>query len=250
MMSLTRTTALALALLACLLALPASAGAKSIRGIDVSRFQGIIGWKQVGQTKLRFAFVQASRGSGGDCLVASDRCGADETYERNYRKAKEVGLRVGAYHRAFASGSTPQAAREDARVEANLFIAVVGKVRSADLRPAIDVEIPFDDMTAASLRAWIKAWNSRVEKKLGQKPIIYTNASSWSATGDTTSFAELGHPLWVANFDVRKPLVPARNWGGEGWSIWQYTSSGRVKGIEGNVDKNRLSGGYREIKAR
>jgi lysozyme len=249
-MSSARAIVVALALLACLLALPASAGAKGLRGIDVSRFQGVIGWKQVGETNLRFAFLQASRGSGGDCLVAPDECGADQTYERNYRNAKAVGLRVGAYHRAFASGRTPQAAREDARIEANLFIAVVGKVRSADLRPAIDVETPFDDMTEASLRAWIKAWNSRVEKKLGQKPIIYTNASSWSATGDTTSFADLGHPLWVANFDVRKPLVPASNWGGNGWEIWQFTSSGKVRGIEGNVDKNRLSGGYRMIKAR
>jgi len=248
-MSFARATALALALCACLLALPASAGAKSIKGIDVSRFQGIIGWKQVGETQNRFAYLQASRGSGNDCLVASDRCGVDETYDRNYRNAKAVGLRVGAYHRAFASGSTPQAAKEDARIEANLFISVVGKVRSADLRPAIDVETPFDDMTEVSLRAWIKAWNSRVEKKLREKPLIYTNASSWAATGDTTSFAGLGHPLWVANFDVPKPIVPAGNWGGKGWTIWQFTSSGKVRGIDGNVDRNRLAGGFAKLSA-
>jgi GH25 family lysozyme M1 (1,4-beta-N-acetylmuramidase) len=240
---------LALALLALLLAVPAGASAKSIRGIDVSRFQGIIGWKQVGETKLRFAFLQASRGSGNDCLVASDECGGDQTYDRNYRNAKDVGLRVGAYHRAFASGSTPQAAKEDAREEANLFISVVGKVRNADLRPAIDVETPFDDMTEFSLRAWIKAWSARVESKLGERPIIYTNASSWSATGDTASFADNGHPLWVANFDVPKPQVPAGNWGGDGWAIWQFTSSGRVRGIEGRVDKNRLSKGFGRISA-
>ena len=244
-----RAKLIALVLAACLLAAPAGASAKSIRGIDVSRFQGVIGWKQVGETKLRFAFVQASRGSGSDCLVASDRCGADEYYERNYRNAKDVGLRVGAYHRAFASGSTPQEAKADARIEANLFIEIVGKVRRNDLRPAIDVETPFDDMTEVSLRAWIKAWNSRVEEKLGQEPIIYTNASSWSATGDTTSFADVGHPLWVANFDVRKPIVPAANWGGKGWAIWQFTSSGRVRGVEGNVDKNRLSKGFGRIRA-
>lgn len=233
-----------LALLCCLLGAPAVAQAKGTRGIDVSRFQGVVGWKQVGATKLRFAYVQASRGSGGDCLVAPEECGVDGYYERNYRNAKDVGLRVGAYHRAFASGATPQAARLDARVEANLFIETVGKVRGADLKPALDVETPFDDMTETSLRAWIKAWLSRVDEKLGQQPIIYTNASSWSATGDTTSFADVGHALWVANFDVPKPIVPAANWGGRGWAIWQYTSSGRVRGIDGNVDKNRLSGGF------
>ena len=232
-----------------LLALPATASAKSKRGIDVSRFQGVIGWKLVGETKLKFAYAQASRGSGNDCLVVPDECGGDQTYDRNYRNAKDVGLRVGAYHRAFASGATPQAAKEDARIEANLFISVVGRVRGADLRPAIDVETPFDDMTEVSLRAWIKAWNSRVEKKLREKPIIYTNDSSWSATGDTATFATLGHPLWVANFDVPKPLVPAGNWGGKGWTIWQFTSSGTVRGIDGHVDRNRLAGGFAKISA-
>jgi len=233
-----------------LLALPATASAKSKRGIDVSRFQGVIGWKLVGETKLKFAYAQASRGSGNDCLVVPEECGGDQTYDRNYRSAKDVGMRVGAYHRAFASGATPLAAKADAREEANLFIDVVGKVRSSDLRPALDVETPFDDMTPISLRAWIKAWLARVEAKLGQTPLIYTNASSWSATGDTTSFADSGHPLWVANFDVKRPIVPAANWGGKGWAIWQFTSSGRVRGIEGNVDKNRLSGGLGKISAR
>lgn len=245
----TRAKLLILAAVACLAAVPGSASARSMRGIDVSRFQEVIGWKQVGETKNRFAFVAASRGSGDDCLVAADRCGADEYYERNYHGAKDAGLRVGAYHRAFASGSTPGVAKEDARAEANLFIEQVGKVRSRDLRPALDVETPFTDMTEQSLRAWIRAWLARVEKKLGQQPIIYTNTSSWGATGNTTSFAEVGHPLWVANFDVPRPSVPAANWGGKGWSVWQYTSSGHVRGIEGAVDRNRLSKGFGKISA-
>jgi len=240
---------LALSIFAVLAFAVPAAEAKSIRGIDVSRFQEVIGWKQVGTTKLRFAFVAASRGSGNDCLVVPDRCGSDEFFARNYRGAKDAGLRVGAYHRGFASGSTPEAAKEDARAEANLFIRQVGKVRSRDLRPALDVETPFVDMTEDSLRAWIGAWLARVEKKLGVEPIIYTNFSSWQATGDTLSFALEGHPLWVANFDVPEPLVPADDWAGQGWAIWQYTSSGKVRGIEGAVDKNRLDDGFGEIKA-
>ena len=65
-----------------------------------------------------------------------------------------------------------------------------------------------------------------------------------------TVMALAGHPLWVANFDVPSPLVPAQNWAGKGWSIWQFTSSGRVKGIDGAVDKNRLARGFGKIKVR
>ena len=104
-------------------------------------------------------------------------------------------------------------------------------------------------MTEESLVAWVRAWLARVEKKLNAQPIIYTNLSSWQATGGTTEFAAAGHPLWVANFDVKEPAVPAENWAGRGWAIWQYTSTGHVRGIDGNVDKNRLADGLGPISA-
>lgn len=245
--------ALAIALALCLpaLAMPAHAAAtKDVRGIDVSRFQEHIAWKQVGRTQIGFAFVQASRGSGDDCLVVPDRCGADEFYERNYRGARANGIRVGAYHRAFPSGPGPDAARVDARAEANVFISEVGTLRRRDLLPVLDVESPFANLDEASLRVWIRAWLNRVDKKLGREAIIYTNDSSWLQTGDTTSFALEEHPLWIANYGVRHPSVPAENWAGHGWSIWQFTSSAHVRGIEGKVDKNRLSNGFHDLRVR
>ena len=237
--------------LALLLPLAPTAGAARgpIKGIDVSRFQGRIAWSKVGKTDLRFAYVQASRGSGRDCTVVPEECGRDQYFTRNYGNAKAAGLRVGAYHRAFAEGRTRSRAKQDARAEANRFIDVVGRVRSDDLRPALDVEVPFRRLDEGRLRLWIRTWANRVKKKLHVKPVIYTNSSSWLATGDTTSFARNGYPLWVANFDVRKPSVPADNWAGKGWTIWQYTSSGRVRGINGNVDRNRLKKGFGKLEA-
>jgi lysozyme len=242
-------TIFALLALALTAALPAGADGKPqhVHGIDVSRFQGHVAWRQVGKTKTRFAFLQASRGTGRDCLVVPDQCGADPAYERNYKAARAEGIRVGAYHRAFAGGRTPAIAKEDAREEANVFIAEVGQLRGKDLLPVLDVETPFHRLDEIRLRAWIRAWMSRVERKLGAKAIIYTNNSSWLATGDTTSFALQGHPLWVANFDVPKPAVPAADWAGKGWSIWQYTSSGHVRGVSGAVDRNRLASGFLRI---
>lgn len=252
-MNRTRTIlALAVALLAAGL-LPASAPTapggkpKVIRGIDVSRFQGHIAWRQVARTENRFAFVQASRGSGDDCRVIPEECGVDPTYERNYRNAREQGLRVGPYHRAFASGRTADGARDDARAEARLFVATVGGLRGRDLLPALDVETPFVGLDEQELRIWIATWCRVVERRLGYRPIIYTNHSSWQETGDARRFAEDGHRLWIANFDVPRPAVPAANWAGKGWSIWQYTSTGRVRGIDGDVDRNRLFKAFRKI---
>ena len=228
---------------------PASAGRKAV-GIDVSRFQGTIDWPSVAGAGVRFAFVQASRGSGADCVVKPERCGPDEYFAINRTGAKAVGIRVGAYHRAFASGGTVAEARADALAEADLFIAQVLSLQAGELIPVIDVETPFTGMTASSLRAWVRLWVKRVRRRLGRKPMIYTNATSWSATGNTMEFARAKYPLWVAEWGVSKPTVPAGNWAGRGYWVWQHTNSGSVPGIAGRVDMNRLGKGLGKITVR
>jgi len=242
--NLTLVAALAAALGVAVAAPPAGVAAKPPLGIDVSRFQGKIKWKPVaGKARVHFAFVQASRGSGSDCAVAADRCGADEYYARNYARARAKGVAVGPYHRMFANGDTITEVTADATAEANLFISMVnasGGLQPGDLRPALDVEVPFGGLNASELQTWIRTWVDLVEAALGHQPVIYTNNSSWQATGNTSEFALAGHPLWVAHWGVAAPSTPASFWAGDGWSVWQYSSYGSIKGIKGRVDLNRL----------
>ena len=248
----THRAALLLALICalCLAAAPASATAKRARGIDVSRFQGTIDWAQVRGSGIRFAFVQASRGSGSDCAVKPDNCGADPYFAANRVNAAANGIRIGPYHRAFATGANLAEARADAGAEAAVFIAQVGALNSGELIPVLDVETPFTGLNAKRLTTWIRVWVKRVRKGLGRKPMIYTNASSWGYTGHTREFARARYPLWVAEWGVRKPTVPASNWAGRGWSVWQWTSSGSVPGISGRVDMNRLRVRLRKLTVR
>jgi GH25 family lysozyme M1 (1,4-beta-N-acetylmuramidase) len=224
----------------------ASAGTKAM-GIDVSRFQGPIDWPTVATAGIKFAFVQGSRGSGADCTVKPGQCGADPFFATNRVAAEANGIRVGAYHRAIAAGGTTETARADAIAEANVFLTSVGSLQSGELIPVLDVETPFSGMTASSLRTWIRVWVKKVNKRLGRKPMIYTNASSWGATGNTLEFAKAKYPLWVAEWGVSRPSVPAGNWAGHGYSVWQYSSSGTVAGISGKVDQDRLGRGLAKI---
>jgi lysozyme len=216
-------------------------------GIDVSRFQGLIDWQAVAEAGVRFAFVQASRGSGSDCTTAPEQCGPDAYYSFNYGSAKAEGIRVGPYHRAFVGGRGPRAVKSDARTEARQFCATVGELVPGDLRPALDLESPLGDLNPFELRLWAKTWLRSVERRLDARPIIYTNASTWAAIGDPTSFALRGHPLWVANWGVTAPQVPAENWAGYSWRLWQYSSSGRIDGITGRVDRDWLRGGWNGV---
>ena len=230
---------------------PAAETARTgVLGVDVSRFDGRVDWRRVRSDGISFAFVQASRGSGADCTVKPRRCGADRRYRVNYRGASQAGLRVGAYHRAFVGGGSLRSARRDARIEADLFAARVGTLRRSDLLPALDFETPFAGLSPRLLRAWIRTWLERVRARFGVRALIYTNPDSWSYTGDVRSFARAGHRLWVASWGVRRPAVPAANWDGQGWSVWQFTNDGRVDGIAGRPDMNRLGVPFRNISAR
>jgi lysozyme len=237
-----------LALLA-VTAAPAAAGTRAM-GIDVSRFQGAIDWPTVAASGVRFAFVQASRGSGTDCTVKPAQCGPDPYFAANRTAATSAGIRVGAYHRAFATGSTVADARADALAESDVFLLQVGSLQPGELIPVLDVETPFTGMTPTTLRTWIRVFVKRVAKRLGRKPMIYTNASSWAATGNTLEFAKAKFPLWVAEYGVSRPTVPAGNWARHGYSVWQFTSSGSVPGISGRVDMDRLGTGLAKITVR
>ncbi len=236
--------AFAVAAIMALAASSATAASARLPGIDVSRFQGQINWTSVAADGIRFAFIQASRGSGDDCSVVPRECGADGFYEFNHLEAPAAGVRVGPYHRAFVGGDRPFEVKADAKAEAEVFTTAVGELAPGDLRPALDLETPFAALSPVELRIWTRTWLRAVRRELGTKPIIYTNASSWSALGNPTSFARKGHPLWVANWNVSKPQVPAANWGGRGWRVWQHSSDGRVSGITGRVDLDWLRGGW------
>jgi lysozyme len=227
-------------------AAPAGAGTRAL-GIDVSRFQGTILWPSVPGAGVQFAFVAASRGSGADCTVKPDQCGADPYFAVNRVGAEGAGIRVGPYHRAFATGATVEAARADAIAESDVFLTQVGTLNPGELVPVLDVESPFTGMTATTLRTWIRVWVKRVNARLGRKPMIYTNASSWAATGNTTEFAKAKYPLWVAEWNVSRPTVPANNWAGRGYSVWQFSNSGSIPGISGRVDQDRLGTGFAKI---
>jgi len=68
--------------------------------------------------------------------------------------------------------------------------------------------------------------------------MIYTSPSFWeNSMGDTEIFAQHGYKLlWIANWGVPEPTVPANNWGGYGWTFWQQTDCDSVPGVNGCVD--------------
>jgi lysozyme len=222
-----RRALLALAVIGILL-VPAGvvSAATTVPGIDVSQWQETIDWEAVAGTTTRFAILRAVKGHDD----------VDPTYATNLAGATAAGVVVGAYHRA-----TPSATPGDAKAEANHFLDVARNA-AGDLIPALDIE-ETGGLPPAELTDWVRTWVVRVRNVLGVRPMLYASPYFWRANmGDTRWFANHGYPLWIANWNVAAPDVPADGWGGHGWTFWQWTATGHVNGIATDVDRDRFAG--------
>jgi lysozyme len=207
------------------------AKASAVRlGIDVSSFQGLsIAWHSVAASGISFAYIRAADGAGYPKSP-------DGAFGINWRGATSAGVTPGAYL-FFEPAQNPVA-------QANLLIAQLHAVgfTHGDLIPAIDVETTGGQprsVVVANLRTVVDT----VGAAIGSLPAIYSSPAWWN--GNIGSSAFTLDPLWVANWFVSTPSVPANNWGGTGWQVWQYSDAGTVPGIPGRVDLDQ--GGTRSL---
>ena len=195
-------------------------------GLDVSHWQGDIDWSKVANAGYAFTFLKAT----------DDTDYVDPTFAANRAGARANGLEVGAYHFA-----RPDASAGDARQEAIHFVDVANP-QPGDLLPVLDIETSAG-LDQAGVTRWARTWVATVKELTGVTPFVYTSPYGWAdRTGDTPLLARDGSPLWVAHWGVSSPTLPADDWDGHGWTVWQHTSKGHVNGISGNVDLDRLAG--------
>jgi hypothetical protein len=144
---------------------------------------------------------------------------------------------VTGYHFARPDGN-PTKPRE----EAAWFVSQLN-LQPGMLIPALDLERA-GSLGTAGLIDWVQQWLDEVYRLTGVRPMIYTSPAFWrNYLGNTRQFADQGYDvLWVAHWGVSQPSVPASNWGGKGWTFWQYTSDGTVPGIDGRVDLDHYNG--------
>jgi lysozyme len=207
------------------MARPADA-APTVPGIDVSKYQGRIDWELVSLTPIRFAIVRATLGNRY----------RDRRFARNVAGARRNGITVGAYHYA-----KPGRAPWDPRVEADHFLDVVD-LRAGDVVPVLDIE-QTGGLGPRRLRTWASSWLRRVERRTGVRAMIYSGSRFWHGSMRNTEwFARRDHPLWVAHWYVDAPAVPGGRWAGRGYSVWQFSAVGRIPGIRGPVDRDRMRG--------
>jgi GH25 family lysozyme M1 (1,4-beta-N-acetylmuramidase) len=210
-------------------ALPASA---LLTGVDVASFQhpggAPIDWAAVRASGQTFAFIKATEGSGyTNPYFASD-----------WANSGAAGLYRGAYH--YARPALPLSTAVD---QARWFVSRTGSMTgSADLGGVLDLE-ETGGLGQADLANWTRTWLGEVQRLTGKAPIVYTGYYFWRDSVGNPADIGASYRLWLPSYPADpasttfKPLVPG-GWGT--WTFWQYTSTGSVPGISGNVDMNRF----------
>lgn len=192
-----------------------------VRGIDVSHWNGHINWQDVIEDDVNFVFMKASEGFNWH----------DSKFEENWQGASDVGLVKGAYHFFSSKDGIRQADNLLGRLED------VG-YEPGDLLPVIDIEnFDADRLSVDQFVEQISEMVGKLTDAVGEPPIIYTLRSFWRRIGDP-DFSQC--PLWVVDLqDDGSPRLP------EGWGdyvVHQYSFTGEIDGIRGDVDLNRLNG--------
>ncbi|MBK8251801.1 MAG: hypothetical protein IPK82_03930 [Polyangiaceae bacterium] len=198
---------------------------ETVPGIDVSVWQQDVNWNAVAGDGIKFAISRASYGTSKDTY-----------FDQNWQGMKDAGLIRGAYQYWLPS--------KDPIAQAQAMLDIVGPYQPGDLPPVVDVE-QTDGLGPAEITNRLKQWVDHVEAAIGRKPIIYSGKYFWQDNVKSDAFVE--YPLWIPNYSLDCPDLPTGYW--NDWHFFQYTSSGSVNGVSGNVDRNDFNGSLADLVA-
>lgn len=209
----------------CAGAMPRKDKNMELKGIDVSSWQGKPDWPKVSNSGVKFAILRIHQKSG-----------VDTSFEHNYKGCKSNGILIGGYKYSYALTSA------QAIEEAENVISVLGG-RGLDFPVFYDLEWAQQrSLGKQAIENIAVAFLTRI-KKAGYKAGIYCNLDWYN---NVLSDALKQYDCWIARYpasdngSVQERLRPNVGVG------WQYSSKGKVTGINGNVDMDVFYKDYRD----
>ena len=187
----------------------------SVKGIDVSAWQGDINWQAVKAAGISFAIIKAG-GSDADLYT-------DSKWLKNYNGAKAAGIAVGAYYFVGKACTSSY----DGKADAERFIKLL-EGKQFEYPVYMDCEVTSPAAKKGATDAAI-AFCETLEKAGYYAGIYGSTYSTFESRLDDSRLKRFAH--WVAQYADRC------TYDGD-FGIWQYSSSGYVTGIGGNVDMN------------
>lgn len=178
---------------------------------DISKWQGTVDWAKASKA-LDLVIIRTQDGVNNE----------DNMHRANETGAYKYNVPFGVY--SFVRAGTPA----EARKEAQKFYNRASKNTQFYV---LDVEVK-TNKSGYSMRQVINAYTAEMRKLTNKKVGLYVANHLYSSFNlDVSKF----NFVWIPRYSSSAPT--------HAHDLWQYTSSGSVPGIKGNVDLNRLAGG-------
>ena len=196
-------------------------GRRAKTGVDVSTHQQEIDWQAVAADGIDFAILRLGyRGYTEGGIFP------DQYFEQNLSGALAAGLDVGVYF--FSQAITPEEAKEEAefvlRALEGYEIAYPVTFDWEVISPGNNART--DSMDNDTLGRCAAAFCETV-REAGYQPAVYFNQTLGYLRYDLRELTD--YTLWLAEYDTKPDFYYH-------FDLWQYTHTGRVAGIEGDVD--------------
>lgn len=192
-----------------------------IQGIDVARYQENVDFPKARSAGIHFVFMKATEGK--DYL--------DPDFQRNWIRARDAGMPRGAYHfMTWCSSAAEQAVWFAQNVPAD----------PSALPPVLDLEWNNHSSckvqpSKADAMERIRYMLEAMERHSGKLPIIYTDMNFHR---DILEGEYLPNTFWLRSTAAE----PHERYKNRPWTFWQYTQTGVVPGVRGEVDRNVFYG--------
>lgn len=192
-------------------------------GIDVSKYQKTIDWNQVKQSGIDFAFIRVGyRGASSGGLYP------DTTYETNIKNANAAGVKVGVY--IYSQAISPAEGVEEANY-------ILERIKGYNITMPVVIDYEYSsaasdggrlfnaNLSKETATATVNAFADQVAAA-GYTPMIYANKDMLTRHMNAS---DIPHLVWLAY------VTTTANYEGD-YTAWQYSFSGTVPGITGDVD--------------
>lgn len=197
--------------------------AASLEGIDISSYSGDINWEKVKNSGVDFVIIRiGGRGYGKEGALYTD----DRALEY-IEGAHNAGLKVGGYFFSQAINV------EEAVEEADYVKSILGDIKlefpvAYDWEIIKDEDARTDNVSAAEATNCARAFCDRIIEH-GYKTMLYSPSRELYFKYDLSRLADID--IWYCEYSD----VPTFYYQ---FSMWQYSSTGRVDGIDADVDMN------------
>lgn len=190
-----------------------------MQGIDVSKWNGDIDWSKVKKAGVEFVLI--SCGTSQSSI---------DSFEKNYKGAKNNGIMVGVYRYSYAK--TEESAVKEAQ-------SLLNNIKGKQLEFPIVIDIEDSSLTKLSRQEKtdiVKAFCEEIENA-GYYAMYYCNLNWLNSHLYKDQLSK--YDLWLAQWNVTEPSVEC--------GIWQMYDNGKIDGINGNVDMNMSFKDYPSI---